>query len=94
MIQLEKAERLLSIEASIANLYQKMMDSEKEKNIDPIYYMYLERLRMTQKYESQLIQDLYSNLGLEKILKIFNLEEEKKPEELEFYSDFSISTRL
>ena len=91
MIQLEKAERLLSIEASIANLYQKMMDSEKEKNI---YYMYLERLRMTQKYESQLIQDLYSNLGLEKILKIFNLEEEKKPEELEFYSDFSISTRL
>ncbi len=62
MIQLEKAKRLLSIETSIANLYQKMMDSEKEKNIDPIYYMYLE--------------------------------EEKKPEELEFYSDFSISTRL
>lgn len=94
LIQLEKAERLLSIEASIANLYQKLMDLEKENRKDSYYTLFLERLELAQKYENLLLQDLYSNLGMEKTLKIFNLEEEKKPEDLEFSPEFSISVRL
>ncbi len=69
----EKMERLFSVEASIANIYQKLMQLEKEnKKNSKAYKENFAYLQLTQPIEHKLVKEIYEENEIEDILETFS----------------------
>jgi hypothetical protein len=70
---IEKMERLFSVEASIANIYQKLMQLEKEnKKNSKVYKENFTYLELIQPIEHRLVREIYEEMEIEDILEIFS----------------------
>lgn len=93
----EKMDRLLNVEASIANIYQKLLQLEKEgKKNSEIYKENFAYLDLIHPIEHRLVKEIYVEIGIEDILGIFSdiVERDIMMDVLSFSNMFDVKRRI